>query len=68
MNLQILLRTFFAHWRRGAVVTSSWLLPVIQTLSRPSPRVRPTIKEFHNKTSASCHYRSGHNGYRDEQH
>ena len=35
MNLQILLRIFFALWNIGVSVVPSWLLAVVQTLFRP---------------------------------
>jgi IS5 family transposase len=35
MNLQILLRIFFALWNSGVSVVPSWLLAVVKTLFRP---------------------------------
>jgi hypothetical protein len=35
MNLQILLRIFFALWNSGVSLVPSWLLAVVQTLFRP---------------------------------
>jgi IS5 family transposase len=53
MNLQILLRIFFALWNRGAAVVTSWLLAVVKTLFRPREQ-RPAAGTISGQPIPAC--------------
>jgi IS5 family transposase len=53
MNLQILLRIFFALWNIGVSVVPSWLLAVVQTLSRPR-EIRSIADRISGQSMPAC--------------
>ena len=53
MNLQILLRIFFALWNSGVSAIPSWLLAVVQTLFRPR-EIRSVADRISGQSMPAC--------------